>query len=58
MAKSKWLGGILNGNDKDAPTWRGVTQQLTGDFNAKRELLSNLKRQMNLPQSHSFVAGK
>ena len=57
MAKSKWLGGILNGTGKDAQSWRGVSQTPTGDFNAKRELLANLKKQAGLPASHSFVAG-
>lgn len=56
--KSKWLNGQLNGTGKDAQSWRGVTLQQSGDYNAKRELLQNLKKQAGLPASHSFVAGK
>lgn len=57
-SKSKWLGGILNGTGKDAQSWRGDHRVPTGDFNVKRELLANLKKQAGLPASHSFVAGK
>lgn len=54
----RWLNGMLNGTDKDAPTWRGNFREEHGDYYAKFELLQNLKRQAGLPPSHSFVAGK
>ena len=60
MAKSKWLNGQLNGTGKDAQSWRGGMYDFERPGNSliKSELLANLKKQMNLPQSHSFVAGK
>lgn len=54
----RWLNGMLNGTDKDAPTWKGDTRSEYGDYFAKSELLQNLKRQAGLPLAHSFVAGK
>lgn len=54
----RWLNGMLNGTDKDAPTWRGNFREEHGDYYAKFELLQNLKRQAGLPLSYSFVAGK
>lgn len=56
--KTKWLNRMKNGTGQDAPTWRGVVNQPTGDFNAKKTLLANLKKQAGLPASYSFVAGK
>ncbi len=59
MAKNKWLNEQQNGG-KASTTWEGGPAHTIkgGDLVAKQTLLVNLKKQMGLSPSHSFVAPK